>query len=388
MIYQETAKRVVGIGDSHTNFGVEGGGPYGLEAQWIAQLAHALAGLSANLSIAASVFDVLSVSGATVTLDRDAGAAFLPGVQFQFVPAGWTLWQAIQPEISGSLYTVQSRSGDTITVSPNPPAGLPAGTQIQGLGGGKNILGKNCGHSGYTTPQMLAAAPIAFTDGDRQLIPSLVVFGHATNDWNHVSAVTVGTGTNAGGLDTFTVTSGQGQFLAAVGSYLTIGGVSGYVVTAVSTDTITAKPPAGTSASNIASGTSVVIDTQNTLIALGQYFLNRGVPNIAIISQKLDNLASGGDWNGSAFVKPSWKSTLTTCQQNAAAALASQYAITVPYLDIWQAMVNRVNSGKDAAGSGCYEIYATNTHPSAYGGMVMGLLAASLLASSSIFASL
>jgi hypothetical protein len=388
-LYPSTAGVVVVLGDSHTGINPSAGWTCGAEASWCAQLGYALAGLAANLPGAAPAYTVLSVSGSTLTLDRDAGPAFQPGTVFQLEAPGVTIWQATQPDVLGPLYAVTMQSGDTITVTPAPPPGLPSGTQIVGRGGGKALLAKNCGHPGYTTAQMLGLIQTCFFLGDQPIMPKLAIFGHCTNDWNPPGSSTVqATGSNDGTLDTFAVEATKGASIATPGSWLTIGGVTGWLVTAVSTDTITAKPPAGTAAANVAAGTSVKIDTQNTLTAIGQYFLNKGVPAIAIVGQKFDNLASGGDWVGGAPVKAAWKVTATTYQQNAAAALAAQYGITVPYLDIWQAMADRIAAGRDAGGSACYEITASNTHPGAYGGMVMGMTAMRLLAASGVLAGL
>jgi hypothetical protein len=347
---------------------------------WAGQLGLMLAGCWTTTSV--------SVSGSSLTVANGAGAAFLAGTKFRLAPAGETIWQQLQSPYRGPAYTVTARTGDTLTTSPACPANLPAGTQVVGVGGGRNAVVRNLGHSGYTTPQMLSLVPLAFRRGQNPVTPKLALFGHATNDWNAGGSSTVqSTGTNNGVTDTFTVGAGKGASIAYPGSYLTIGGTAGFLVTAVATDTITAKPPNGTNPANLAAATTVAIDTQNTLIAIGQALIFGGVTGLAVVGQKADNMATGGDWNGSGFTKASWKVSATTYQTNAATALGTALGATVPFIDTYAFMTSRV-SGTDAGGSACWEVAATNSHPNAYGSTLMALKAMNDLAANGNIAAL
>lgn len=369
---------IAAIGDSLTWMG-EG---YKLNRQnWVSVLEYSLAGFGTSA--------VVSVSGSTVTVMPGTGVWFQPGTSFVLRPAGISVRnnRGARSAINGPQYTVTALSGDTITVAGALPSRIPAGAQVLGTGGGASVVGLNCGHSGDTTPQMLARVGQMFALGT----PALALILGGTNDLNAQGSSTIQNGsatTTSLPVAHASVVASTGMCagLAWAGSYVTVNGVSGNLVKSVAAgsgsnpDIITLATPL---ASAPASGVTVAVDTTNTLIAIGTQIAAGGVANVLMLGQPGHDWAAGGD-----FPTPSTNQTTTlACQQAAATALG------IPYCSIWAFMAARINAGVDGATSSTYTYMggagaqSTNPHPSVYGDQVYamavmaGLVQAGLLAS-------
>lgn len=359
---------IAALGDSLTFMGPN----YKFDDQnWVSVLEYGLAGYATSA--------VVAVSGNTITLAPGSGVFFQPGCRF-------LLTDAANPpprnrdnrdEMGGAPYTVLGQSGDVLTVTPAPYAGTPAGEIVVGVGGGCNVVGLNCGHSGDTTAQMLARKSLMFRYGT----PALALLLGGNNDGNPQGSSTIQASPSSTTSTLYVAngsvvnSAGMCAGLAWPGSHVMVGGVSCLVAavtagTSGAPDSITLAAPL---ASAPGSGTTVSVDTVATLAAIGKSLLSAGVQRLLVLGIPGNNWASGGD-----FPTASTTTAGMLAKQQAAAT-----ALGVPFCSIYAFMAARVTAGIDSGTSGTYQYVANNGHPSVYGDTVYAMAVAAGIAGQS-----
>ena len=352
------------LGDSLTWMGTG----YKLDRQnWLSVLEYALSGFATS--------SVLSVSGRNVTVAPGTGVWFQPGTSFILRPSGVSVRmnRADRSRIKGAQYSVVSLSGDTLTASASLPANVVPGTQVLGTGGGCNLVGLNCGHSGDTTAQMLARVGQMFALGT----PGLALILGGANDLNSQGSSVVQSSPASTATNIY-VAHGAATAVACPGSYLVINGIAGNLVMSViagsgsAPDLITLANPLS---SVPAAGAAVAVDTTNNLIAIGKILASGGVSCMIMLGNAGHNWPSGGDWP----TINSTTSAILAMQQAAATALG------IPFCSIYAFMNSRVTAGIDS-GTGNTYTYAGilgNPHPSIYSDRVYAMAVAAEIAAQS-----
>lgn len=320
---------------------------------------------------------VVSVSGNTLTVSPGTGAFFPVNSLVEMVPAIPGSTEVHNTRASrwmGHCFTVVSRAGDVLTLDAPPPPELIAGVPVVGRGGALatnadagvgDFLAINVGRSGDTTAGMLGRLTAAFVLGDLRVKPAALVIQGGTNDTNaQGSTTTTGTGTNAGGVCTFTLSSNASSVVGMCGpygSYLKVGGQDGWLMKSVSGSVVTAQPPAGTAASNVAAGTAIAVDTQNTLAQIARAALAFRIEHVFMATAPFKNFASSGN--------PTAPGSTTTLRDT---QIAAATAAGVPVIDAWEFMRARVAAGVDTM-TDTYHVAAGNVHLNAYGNSVYAM---------------
>jgi len=353
---------VAALGDSLTWMG-EG---YKLNRQnWLSILEYALGGFATS--------SVVAVSGKNLTVAPGTGAWFQPGTSFILRPAGISVRgnRTGRSSVKGAHFTVESLSGDTLTTSSVLPTNVAVGVQVLGTGGGCNVVGLNCGHSGDTTAQMLARVGQMFALGT----PGLALILGGVNDLNPQGSSAVQS-TPVSSTTNIYVAHGSAAALACPGSYLVINGNAGKSVASVNVgsgnapDLIVLASPLGTAP---VAGVTVAVDTLNNLIAIGRMIASGGVSNMLMLGNPGCNWPSGGDWPTVNVTT----STIRSIQQAAATALG------IPFCSIFSLMNSRVSANIDGGTGNSYTYgnISGNPHPSIYGDQVYAMAAMAGIAS-------
>ena len=304
---------------------------------------------------------ITSVSGNRITVSPGTGPWFRPGTRFRLVPPGMAATPLRFTGPKGTHdFTVTVQEGDVLAVSPTPWANLAAGTQLLGTGGGAELVGASCGHSGDTTAQILAKLPAAFDYGT----PAMALVLAGTNDANPQGSATI-LANPAPDASGFNVVPGSAAALATPGSWLRIGEAEGYLVTAVSGDRIICTGPGMP-----APGARVSIDTLRNLVAIGQALQDGGVMRILMLGEPGCNFAKSGDW---PVIRPGVQALLAR-QRDAASRLG------VPFCSLYDFMSARIAAGIDGGASESYQIVPGNVHPGAYGDQVYAMAVAAAIA--------
>ncbi len=218
---------------------------------------------------------------------------------------------------------------------------------------GCNVKGGNFGSSGDTTGQMLArVGKMTSLHG----VPAVAVIYGGTNDTQYASTVQASpTPTST----VFAVAAGKGANYKP-GTYLTVGGVSALILS-VATDTITLASALAGGAP--AAGTSVAIDTQTNLTAVGNAIRTSGCTRIVYGLMHYYNYSSGGDTHSTPLTA---NVTMRALQSAAAAAVTG--AVTCNF---WSYMDNLIQTGAATQGSYSWHVLDSNAHLNAAGELIL-----------------
>lgn len=245
----------------------------------------------------------------------------------------------------------------------------PYQTQAQLNAAGASIKARNYGISGDTTAGLLfrMAQSIQFE------IPDIAVIYQGTNDSNGFSTTVASSSSQS----VFTVQTGAGAAYKA-GGYVIVngtltsgqvtGGTSGQILSVVG-DVITLTAPIGFTITN---GMNVGMDTQNNLIAIGNFLKNAGCTRLIYGLLHYLNFSSGGDTTSTPIAA---RAVIRTMQTNAATAVGGVVADYYTYMK--NLIVNATHVTINGVtyvfvqGDHQWHVLDLNPHPNSIGGVIL-----------------